>query len=483
MLDIRPVLYVNGLLLLVLAAAMQFPMAIELLAGRSDWSVFFASSLVTGFAGGGLAFGNQIRQRLALTTRQAFLLTTLAWILMAGFGALPFMFSQLSLSFSDGYFEAMSGLTTTGSTVIIGLDSAPRGILLWRALLHWLGGVGIIVVAVAILPVLRIGGMQLFRMGSSEKSDKVKPRISQIAIAICIVYMAMTALCTLALKIAGMSWFEAVCHAFATLSTGGFSTSDASVGHFQSAVIDWILIVFMTLGGGTFVLYTTPWRADRWALLQDSQMRWYIAFLGFFSGLLGLWQWMVNGVNLHDAFRTATFSVVSIVTTTGFRTSDYSIWGGFPQVAFFFLTFIGGCTGSAAGAIKIFRWEVLFAMAGVHLKRLVMPHGVFVIDFNRQRISDAVVRSVLGFLVMYFLTFAVLSLALTAVGLDLVTSITGAATALGNVGPGLGHIIGPLGSFRPLPDAAKWLLSFGMLLGRLELFTVLVLFLPSFWKD
>ena len=482
-LDIRPVLYVNGLLLLVLAAAMQLPMTIEFLVGRADWQVFFASSLVTGFAGGGLAVGNQGRRPMSLTTRQAFLLTTLAWVLLAGFGALPFMFSQLSMSFTDSYFEAMSGLTTTGSTVIVGLDAAPRGILLWRAILHWLGGVGIIVVAVAILPVLRIGGMQLFRMESSEKSDKVKPRISQIATAICVVYVMLTALCTLALKAAGMTWFEAVCHAFATLSTGGFSTSDASVGHFQSALIDWILIVFMALGGGTFVLYTTAWRGDRRALLDDSQMRWYIAFLAFFSGLLGFWQWAVNDVGAHDAIRTATFSVVSVVTTTGFATVDYSLWGGFPEIAFFVLTFIGGCTGSTSGAVKIFRWEVMFAMAGVHLKRLIMPHGVFVIDFNKRRISDAVVRSVLGFLAMYFITFAVLSLALTAVGLDLVTSVTGSATALGNVGPGLGSVIGPAGNFLPLPDSAKWLLSIGMLLGRLELFTVFVLFLPAFWRD
>lgn len=483
MLDIRPVLYVNGLLLLVLAAAMQFPMIMEWLSGRSDWQVFFASSLVTGFVGGGLAFGNQMRKQLSLTTRQAFLLTTSSWLLAVVFSALPFVFSELGMSFTDGFFEAMSGLTTTGSTVMVGLDSAPEGILLWRAILHWLGGIGIIVMAVAILPVLKIGGMQLFKLESSEKGEKTRPRVSQVAAAICIVYAVFTTLCILAFKVAGMSWFEAVCHAFAALSTGGFSTSDASIGHFESPLIDWIAIVFMALGGSTFVLYTTPWRADRWALLQDSQMRWYVTFLAFFSGLLGFWQWAINGADAHDAFRQATFSVVSIVTCTGFATTDYSLWGSFPQVAFFILLFIGGCTGSTSGAIKIFRWEVLFAMAGVHLKRLIHPHGVFVIDFNKQRISDAVVRSVLGFMVMYFITFAMLSLALTAVGLDLVTSISGTATAMANAGPGLGDIIGPAGNFKPLPDAAKWLLCAGMLLGRLELFTVFVLFLPRFWRD
>lgn len=483
MLDIRPVLYVNGLLLLVLAAAMQLPMAVEFLAGRADWQIFLASSLVTGFAGGGMALGNQSHRALALSTRQAFCLTAFAWVLLAGFAALPFVFSHSAMSFSDGYFEAMAGLTTTASTILADPEQAPPGLLLWRALLQWLGGIGVIVVAIAILPALRIGGMQMFRVEQAERSDKIKPRLSRITVAVCALYVGLTAVCALALKAAGMTWFEAVCHAFATLSTGGFSTSAGSVGHFRSPLIEWILIVFMVIGGGTFTLYTTLWRADRWALLRDSQTRWYLAFLGFFSALLGFWQWSVNGVGAADALRSAAFSVTSIVTTTGFVSSDYAAWGGFPQVAFFILTFIGGCTGSPSGAIKVFRWELLFAMAGVHLKRLVMPHGVFFIDFNQRRVSDAVVRSVLGFMVMYFISFAVLSLALTAVGLDLVTSISGAASALGNVGPGLGPVIGPGGNFAALPVAAKWLLSAGMLLGRLELFTVVVLFLPSFWKD
>lgn len=472
----------NGLLLLVLAAAMLLPVGVDLAHGNDDWQVFLTSGLVTGFAGALLALGSRSGEPMRASTRQAFLLTTLAWILLSAFGALPFAFSRLALSPADAYFEAISGLTTTGSTVIAGLDSLDPGILLWRAILHWLGGVGIIVMALVLLPILRIGGMQLFRMESSEKSEKSRPRVAQIAAAIVAVYLLLTALCVIALRLAGMTWFEAVCHAFATISTGGFSTSDASVGHFADPLIDWILVVFMLLGGGTFVLYVTPWRRGRWAVLHDSQMRWYVGFVGFFSLLLGFWQWAVNGMAPHDALRHATFHVVSVVTTTGFAVSDYSAWGGFPQVAFFILTFIGGCTGSTSGGIKIFRWEVLFAMASVHVKRLLHPHGIFVIDFNRQRISDAVVRSVLGFMVLYFFAFAVLALALTIVGLDVATSLTGAATALGNVGPGLGAVIGPAGNFMPLPDSAKWLLSAGMLLGRLELLTVLVLFTPAFWR-
>jgi len=481
--DLRPILYVDGLLLSAIAAAMLLPMAVDLGAGHADWQVFLAASLVTGFIGAALALGSRAAARAQLGVRQAFLLTVSAWVAAASFGALPFAFSELELGVTDAFFESMSGLTTTGSTVISGLDSLPPGILLWRAILHWLGGIGIIVMALVLLPMLRIGGMQLFRMESSEKKEKARPRAAQVAAGLVVVYVALTLLCLLALRLAGMSWFEAVCHAFATLSTGGFSTSDASVGHFASPAIEWIIVVFMAAGGGTFVLYLSPWRRGRWALLHDSQMRWYVGFLLFFSALLGFWQWAVNDVGVHDAARHASFSVVSIVTTTGFAVSDYSTWGGFAQVTFFVLTFIGGCTGSTSGAIKIFRWEVLFAMAGIHIRRLLHPHGVFSIDFNRQRIPDTVVRSVLGFMVLYFFCFAVLALGLSGLGLDIVTSLTGAATAISNVGPGLGPIIGPAGNFQPLPDAAKWLLAFAMLLGRLELLTVLVLFVPAFWRD
>lgn len=480
--DFRPVIFVNGILLIVLAAAMAVPAAVDWLYDDKDWQVFVMAGLVTLLAGLAMVLGARPEGRPELTTRQAFLLTTSAWVFMAAFGALPFTFSALKVSYTDSFFEAMSGLTTTGSTILAGLDTMPHGILLWRAILHWLGGIGIIVMAVAILPILRIGGMQLFKMESSDKTDKVKPRTSQVASGIVMVYVVLTILCGVLLWLAGMTPFEAVCHAMATLSTGGFSTSDASAGHWNSAWIHWILTIFMAIGGATFVLFISPWRRGRWAILTDSQIRWYLHFLIFFTIVLTLWQWAVNDWSPGDALTHSAFNVVSVVTTTGFASTDYSLWGGLPQVIFFYLTFIGGCTGSTSGGVKIFRWEVLFAMAGVHLKRLLHPHGVFVIDFNRQRISDAVVDSVLGFVVMYFLTFAVFALALTMTGMDFISSITGSATALSNVGPGLGDVIGPAGNFKPVPDLAKWLLSFEMMLGRLELFTVLVLFSRSFWR-
>jgi trk system potassium uptake protein TrkH len=482
LIDIRPVLFVNGFLLLVLAAAMGLPAAVDFLAGDPDWHVFLASGMVTGFVGLVLAVGSRPQGRLVLATRQAFLLTATAWALSAAFGALPFLFSTLDLSLADGVFEAMSGLTTTGATVIVGLDHAPRGLLLWRALLNWLGGGGIIVMAVSVLPLLRIGGMQLFRMETSDKTERVRTRVSQIASATTMVYAVFTALAGLGFWLAGMSKFDAVCHAMAAVSTGGFSTSDGSLGHWGPAA-QWVAIAAMLVGGSTFTLYVAPWKQGRPKILDDGQTHWYLAFIGFFAAVLTLWQWAVNDMAPDEALRHALFNVTSVVTTSGFFSTDYGAWGGFAQVMFFILAFIGGCTGSTAGGIKIFRWDVLFAMTGVHLKRLLHPHGVFVIPYERQPLPETVVRSVLGFVVMYFFAFAVHAMALTMVGLDFITALSGSAAALANMGRGLGEVIGPAGTFRPLPDPAKWILAFEMMLGRLELFAVFVLFSRGFWRS
>lgn len=481
MVDVRPVIFVNGILLLVLAAAMGVPALVDVVSDDRDWQVFVASGLVTGFIGLAMMLGARPDERKPLDTRQAFLLTTSVWLAMSAFAALPFAFSGLGMDYTDAVFEATSGITTTGATVMVGLDTAPKGILLWRAILNWLGGIGIIVMAVAILPILRIGGMQLFKMESSDKTDKVRPRTSQIAWSIATVYLFFTSISIVAMWLSGMSLFDAICNSFAALATGGYSTSDSSLGNWGPAS-QWVTIGAMILGGSTFTLFISPWKHNRWPFLHDSQMRWYLSVLAFFSFLLAMWQWAVNDMDAGEALRHATFNVVSIVTCTGFASTDYNAWGGFAQVTFFILLFIGGCTGSTAGAIKIFRWEVLFKMAGIHLKKLLHPHGVFIIDFNRQRISDSVVDSVLGFVVMYFLTFAVFALALTVTGMDFISSVSGSAQALANAGPGLGDIIGPAGNYKPLPDVAKWLLAFEMVLGRLELFTVIVLFSRSFWR-
>ncbi len=482
MIDVRPVLFVNGFLLLVLAAAMGIPAVVDLLSEDVDWKVFALSGMVTAFVALALIFGARPQGRPSLTSRQAFMLTVVAWGSTAGFAALPFIFCNLHLGLTDAVFEAMSGLTTTGATVIRGLDHAPKGILLWRSLLNWLGGEGIIIMAVVILPLLRIGGMQVFRMESSDKTDKIKPRITQVATAISLVYVAFTVLAAMAFWAAGMGRFDAVCHGMSAVSTGGFSTSDANLAHWGTAV-QWVAVFAMMVGGSSFTLWIGPWKNGRPPVFDDAQTHWYLMFIGCFAGLLALWQWTVNDMSPGVAIRHAAFSVTSVVTTTGFVSTDYGAWGGFARVVFFVLVFIGGCTGSAAGGVKIFRWELLFALAGIHLKRLLHPHGVFVIHYNQRTILPQVLDSVLGFVVMYFFTFALFALGLTVAGVDFVTALSGSASALANVGPGIGEIIGPMGSYRPLPELAKWILAGEMMLGRLELFTVAVLFSRSYWRE
>jgi trk system potassium uptake protein TrkH len=479
--DFKPVIFVNGILLLILAVAMGVPALMDAASGDPDWQVFALSGAVSGFIGLGLALGAHPGEHRALSTRQAFLLTASAWVLLSGFAALPFIFSGLDLSVADGVFEATSGVTTTGSTVISGLDHAPRGILLWRALLNWLGGLGFSVMAVAIMPMLRIGGMQLFKMETSDKSDRVKARVSQVVTSIGVVYLTFTALAAIALWLSGMTVFEAACHALAALGTGGFSTSDQSLAHWGAAT-QWVMVIAMLAGASPFALFVTPWKGKRWPFLHDSQVRWFVNFIGFFALVLAFWQWAFNDMDAGDALTHATFNVVSIVTTTGFVSTDYDAWGGFAQTLFFILLFIGGCTGSTAGGIKIFRWEVLFRLAGVHLKRLLYPHAIFVVDFNRRRIPQPVLDSVLGFVTVFFLTFAVFAITLTATGMDLISAVSGSAQALSNVGPGLGRMIGPAGNYEAIPDSAKWVLAFEMILGRLELFSVIVLFTRSFWR-
>ncbi|WP_119462659.1 TrkH family potassium uptake protein [Rhodospirillaceae bacterium SYSU D60014] len=480
--DFRPVLFTAGILLIALSAAMLLPAAVDALRGDPDWQAFVWSAGITGAIGGALMLGYRQPETSLMSAREGFVLTVLAWLALCTASTLPFMLSKLSLSFTDAFFEAMSGLTTTGSTVVVGLDELSSGILLWRAMLHWIGGIGIIVMAVAILPILRVGGMQLFRMESSEKAEKVRPRVTQISSLLASVYVSLTALCAVALVLAGMGPFDAVCHAMSTIATGGFSNYDASIGHFDSRAIEWIIIVFMLIGGTTFVLLARAAQGDARALFRDEQIRWYIIYIGIFITALSLWQILVNDEPIREAVRSSAFNVVSLATTTGFASEDYQLWGSFAVGAVMALLFIGGCTGSTSGGIKVFRFCVLGSVAHRQILHLIHPHRTLPPTYNRKPIADEVVRSVLSFFAFYIGAYAVLSVALTALGLDLVTSLSGAAQALGNVGPGLGPIIGPAGNYVPLPDAAKWLLSFAMLLGRLELLTVVVLFSATFWR-
>lgn len=479
--DFRPVFLVIGILLTTLALFMCIPVAVDLFLGHPDWEVFAVSAGATLFTGIAMALSSNT-SGAAFSVRQAFLMTTLAWVVLTVFAALPFAYSELEMSFTDACFEAMSGLTTTGSTVIVGLGTVPPGILLWRALLQWVGGIGIIVMAIAILPVLRVGGMQLFRMESSDNSEKALPRAAQVATAIGVIYLLLTGICMAAYWFAGMSGFDAVTHAMTTIATGGFSTRDGSVGAFGSPTIEAIATVGMFVGALPFLLYLRTIQGDWLAVVRDSQVRWFSCLVVLAIVAATGWLWIDEGRAFFAALRTGAFNVISIITGTGYATEDYTLWGAFATPLFFFIMFVGGCAGSTTCGIKVFRFQVLYAAARTQMRHLLLPHGVFVPYYNHRPIDNDIIVSVLSFFFVFGVCYVLLALGLGMLGLDFLTAISSAATAISNVGPALGPVTGPSGTFAPLPDAAKWLLCFGMLLGRLELFTVLVLFTRSFWR-
>lgn len=481
MLDFRPVFFVNGILLLMVGVAMLIPAMIDLAYGNPDAVVFFASALLTLFVGGNLALAYRLSSD-HLTLKQAFIMTTLAWILIPAFGALPFIFSELSLSYTDAFFEAMSGITTTGSTVISGLDNAPPGLLMWRSILQWLGGIGIVVMAVSVLPMLQVGGMQLFKIEAYGTPDKILPRAAQIAGAITTLYLLLTLGCVIALWSVGMPAFDAVAHAMTTIATGGYSTHDASIGYFDNPKIEAIITVFMITASLPFILLLYSLRGQPQMMFKDQQVRFFIGLVALL--ILGTSYWLVTfkGFSAFDAFRGASFNTVSILTGTGYASTNYSAWGAFSTTLFFVVMFIGGCAGSTSCGIKIFRFQVLFSALGQVFRQILRPHGVFLAVYNSKPIPENVISSVLSFFALFILVFTLLAVALAATGLDAETALSGAGTALANVGPGVGATIGPAGNFQTLPDTAKWLLSLGMLLGRLELFTILILLTPRFWK-
>lgn len=483
MIDFRPVLFVVGVLLCALGLSMLIPAAVDAASNDKDWLVFVYSAAFTTFIGGSLVLAMRGAGEQQLGLREAFLLTVLSWTLVSLFAAIPLLFSNLGLDLADAVFEAVSGITTTGSTVLTKLDTMHRGVLLWRSILQWIGGIGIVVTAIALLPLLQIGGMQLFRTESSDRSEKLFPRLKQVADAVVGIYVALTVVCTLALWAAGMNLFDAVNHAMTTLSTGGYSTRDASVAFYNSATIEYIIVIFMLMGGITFPLHVRALKRGPQVYLRDEQVCGFLVLVLVGTLAIAAWIMATRDMGFAESFRYALFNVASIVTTTGFASTDYLLWGAFPIAAFYFLTFVGGCTGSTSGAIKIFRFQVLYAVAYQQLIRLLAPHRVTVARVQGKEIDMAAAVSVLGFFFFYAMTFALLALALSLFGLDAVTALSGAATAVGNVGPGLGATIGPAGNFAALPDGAKWLLSAGMLLGRLEFITVFVLLTRAFWRD
>ena len=479
--DMRPILYVTGILLCTLAASMIIPILADLAHGNSDWKVFFFCMIFTGFIGGALTLTNS-SDNFSMTMRQTFLLTTISWSTLAFAAAVPFALSNQDMSLTDAVFEAVSGITTTGSTVMTNLQESPPGILLWRAILQWLGGIGIIVMALSVLPFLKVGGMQLFQTESSE-SEKALPRAAQLAASIGIIYLGLTIACMFAYQFSGMGSFNAWAHAMTTIATGGFSTFDSSFGHHEAAYAELTAIVFMLLGGLPFILYVKALSGNWKALFNDTQVRTFLTIVIVSTLSIVLYLTMQNSEPFIDALRRASFNVVSIITGTGYTNGDYNAWGGFAVTVIFFLMVVGGCAGSTTCGMKVFRFQVLYAVTITQLKQLIHPHGIFTPHYNHSPIPKGVASSVMSFFFVYAICFTLLAVALSFIGLDFMTAMSGAVTSISNVGPGLGDIIGPTGTFEPLPDSAKWVMCIGMLLGRLELFTVLVLFLPAFWKN
>ena len=478
----KTVFFAIGVLLIILGAFMLIPFFIQFIYDEKN-SAFLSSASVTVFIGILLVLTN-LEENRKLNLQQAFLLTTLSWLSIAIFGSLPFLLSDLNLSIVDAFFESMSGITTTGSTIITNLDNTPKSILIWRAILQWLGGIGVIVMAITILPLLNIGGMQLFRMESSDTAEKILPKTREVTLIISIIYFALTFACGVAYWFVGMNIFDSVAHSMTTIATGGFSTYSESIGYFQNPKIEIISIIFIILGSIPFIAYLKFVKGDKIIFFKDVQIKGLIYILIISVLLMFLYLMLSNKeYNFLENLRISTFNVVSVLSGTGYVTADFSSWGKFPLVFFLFLMFVGGCAGSTTCGIKIFRFQILGRFILNQIKKLVYPHGIFSIKYNNEKISNSFIYSIITFIFLYFFIFFILAVFLSLNGLDFITAISGSASAISNVGPGLGDIIGPNGNFSDLPNFSKLSLSFGMLLGRLELFAVLVLFFPSFWKN
>ena len=477
----KTVFFVVGILLLILGIFMMIPYGVQILYKENSNS-FFSSSIITIFIGI-LTVLATLKRDNQLNLQQAFLFSTLAWISIAFFGSIPFFLSNLDLTFSEAFFESMSGITTTGSTVISNLDETPKSILIWRAIMQWLGGVGIIVMATTVLPLLKVGGMQVFKTDSSEP-EKLLPKTIEVASVIILIYTTLTISCMAIYWLQGMTVFDSIAHALTTLATGGFSTHNESIGYFKSPGIEFTSIVFIILGSLPFITYLKFIKGNRKIFFTDIQIKGFIYLVIISITIMFLYLFLNNSeFSFLDNLRISSFNVLSILSGTGYVTDDFGLWGEFPLIFFLFLMFIGGCAGSTTCGIKIFRLQILFLFIGNHIKKLVYPNSVFVINYNKQKVEDTFINSVIIFIFSYLLLFLIISILLSITGLDFLSAISGSATSISNVGPGLGDMIGPNGNFSQVSDISKWILSFAMLLGRLEIFAVLVLFLPSFWRS
>jgi len=478
----KTVFFLIGILLIVLGASMLAPYSLQIIFKENSHS-FISASFVTIFIGVLFVLAN-LEREFKLNLRQTFLFSSLAWIMVALFGSLPFLLSTQNFSLSEAFFESMSGITTTGATIISDLDSSPKSILLWRAIMQWLGGIGIVVMAITILPLLKVGGMQLFKMEGPDSTEKILPRTIEVATIIISTYIALTFLCGFFYWTFGMSIFDSVSHAMTTIATGGFSTHNDSIGYFNSSNIEIVASIFIILGSIPFISYLKFAQGNKKVFFQDVQIRGLIYLLALSIFVMFLYLIFINyESNLFDKIRISSFNVISILSGTGYVTDDFGLWGKFSLIFFLLLMFIGGCAGSTACGIKIFRLQMLLIFLKNQIKKIISPNSVIILKYNNQKISDNFINSVIIFIFTFLFIFLIIAMLLSISGLDFITSISGAASSISNVGPGLGDVIGPNGNYKNIPDISKWILSAGMLLGRLELFAVLVLFFPSFWRN
>ena len=475
----KTVFFTLGILQIILGIFMLIPVIAQFFYDDID-SSFLGSSIVT-IIFGTLFFLSNLDHNKKLNLQQAFLLTALSWLSIAIFGSLPFVFSNLNFSFTNAFFESMSGITTTGSTIISNLEIIPKGILLWRAILQWLGGIGIIVMAITLMPIMNVGGMQLFKITSNDSSEKILPKSKQIALRLIFIYLFLTTLCAFSYKMLGMNLFDSITHSMTTIATGGFSNYNESIGFFNSISIETSAMIFIILGSLPFIAYIKFLNGDKKIFFTDIQIKTFLKVVLISIIVLSIFLILNNSAEFN--FRSILFNIISILTGTGYVNAQFDNWGGFPIILFIILMFIGGCAGSTTCGIKIFRIQILYSFFVNQIRKIIYPKGIFVLKYDQNPVDDKFIASIISFIYLYLVIFFVITALLSLSGLDFITSISGAATSISNVGPGLGSTIGPNGNFSSLPDISKWILSLGMILGRLELFAILVLFLPSFWKN
>jgi len=475
----KTVFFTLGILQIILGVFMFIPIIFQFIYSEID-SSFFGASIVT-IIFGTLFFLSNLDHDKKLTLQQAFLLTALSWLSIAVFGSLPFIFSDLNFTFTNAFFESMSGITTTGSTIISNLNEMPKSILLWRAILQWLGGIGIIIMAITLMPIMNVGGMQLFKISNNDSSEKILPKSKEIALRLIYIYISLTFFCGLTYKFFGMSFFDSLTHSMTTIATGGFSNYNESIGFFNSVSIEISAMIFIILGSLPFIAYIKFLSGDKKILVNDVQIKTFFKIIVYSIIVLSIYLIISGSSELN--LRFVFFNIISILTGTGYVNAEFDKWGSFTLILFLGLMFIGGCAGSTTCGIKIFRVQILYLFVINQLKKIIYPKGIFILKYDRNPIDNKFISSIISFIYLYLVIFFILTALLSLTGLDFITSISGAATSISNVGPGLGSIIGPNGDFSMLPEISKWILTLGMILGRLELFAILVLFLPSFWKN